>query len=715
MLRPFLRHRLVLALLVASALIGAVCAKLNTSGNLTVAAAETHVLIDDPDVSIIDRQALNGDVDSLQSRAVLYGRAMTTPPVLAAIARRAGVPPGQLSGIARITEGEPHSLLQIGSEERANQIRDSAAPYRLEMQSSPNEPILTIYSVTPSVETARRLADSAVLGLGDYLRQLARQQGFPQRELPVLRQLGDARGGVTNNSARIVIGGVTFITAFALSFVGLLVLIRKPWRRREDESWSASTSQSRLSGRAAADWPHTTRILPWSVAALIAMIWLTPFDRIQLSGGGPIDITLDRIVLPIVAAIWLIALTASPGARPRVRMTRVHLALAVFVACALLSVVLDARYLNHTSDIMLSIKKLPLLISYLSIFVIVASSVRRSEVPAFMKYSLVLAVICGLEVIYEYHAHTNLFVTWTQHLLPRPFELVAASGNLSVTDSLGRLSITGPTEYGVEIIVMMSMVLPIAIFGILDNKVRWRQVAYSVALVVLLSAMFATQRKSALVLPAAVILTLLYFRRRELISLAPLGLVVVVMVALVSPGVIHGVISQFTSPDSTHVATVSDRTADYDAIRPDLWTHILFGRGYGSYDPHTYRVLDSEILGPLVDTGVLGLLAYLLIGVSVILVARKMVSQRDPRWSVPALCGVAAGVCMLVASVLYDFLGFPHGTYTFLYIAGLAVAVVRPGLESVAPPLVSRNHPIRGHTRLQWPAAAVVRRGVPTR
>ena len=211
------------------------------------------------------------------------------------------------------------------------------------------------------------------------------------------------------------------------------------------------------------------------------------------------------------------------------------------------------------------------------------------------------------------------------------------------------------------------------------------------------------------------ILTLAYFRRRELISLAPLGLVVLVMVALVSPGVIHGVITQFTSAGSTHVATVSDRTADYDAVRPDLWTHILLGRGYGSYDPHTYRVLDSEILGPLVDTGVLGLLAYLLIGVSVIVVARKMVSRRDPRWSPPALCGVAAGVCMLVASVLYDFLGFPHGAYTFLYIAGLAVAVVRPGPEPVALPPIPRIHGFRSHARLQRPAPAVARRRVPAR
>ena len=154
MVRLFKRPRLLWALLLTSALIGVVCAKLNTSGNLTVAAAETHVFVDDPGVSIVDRRAVTDDVANLQKRAVLYGRVMTSPAVLAAIAKRAGVPAEQISGIARVTEGEPHSLLQIGSEERANQIRDSSAPYRLELQSSPAEPILAIYSEAPSLDTA---------------------------------------------------------------------------------------------------------------------------------------------------------------------------------------------------------------------------------------------------------------------------------------------------------------------------------------------------------------------------------------------------------------------------------------------------------------------------------------------------------------------------------------------------------------------------------
>jgi small-conductance mechanosensitive channel len=211
--------------------------------------------------------------------------------------------------------------------------------------------------------------------------------------------------------------------------------------------------------------------------------------------------------------------------------------------------------------------------------------------------------------------------------------------------------------------------------------------------------MFATQRKSSLLAPAAVMLTLLYFRRKELLSLAPLGLVIVVLVTAMSPGAIRGVVGQFLRSDNTHVATVSDRTADYDAIRPDLWSHLAFGRGYGSYDHNTYRILDSEILLVGIETGILGLAAFLMIGISVILAARKTVALRDPRWSPAALWGVAAGVCLLVVSTLYDLIGFPHGTCIFLYTAGLVGVVVGRAAEGDPPAPASPygHHALRAH------------------
>ncbi|HEY2654775.1 MAG TPA: O-antigen ligase family protein [Solirubrobacteraceae bacterium] len=695
------RHRLVVALLIVSTLAGALAAKVNTRGDLTVAAATTHLLIDDPNPSIVDRLAIIDDLATLAQRAVLYGRLMTTPPVIADIAKRARLPADQIAGIAKITAGEPHSLLQIRAEERANQIRVSLAPYRLELQPSPTEPVLTIYTETPSVATALDLANASIPGLRDYLRTVARQEHFPLKDIPQLRQLGNARGGVSHSSAKLMIGGLTFATVFLFVFFGLWLPIRRPWRSRKPDPPPSGRTLRVISARSAADWPRTTRLMPWTIALFIAMIWLTPFDRIQLTASGPVNMTLDRLLLPVIAVMWLLARAAGPAARPRVRITKMHVAIAVYVAIALLSVVLDARYINHTGDFMLSIKKLPLLVTYVLLFVLVASSVRRTEVPAFLKYTLVLAVLCGIEVIYEYHFKENLFIVWTQRLIHSPFELTSASDGAELSDSLGRAWVVGPTNYGVELIAMMSTILPVPILGILGTKSRGKQLLYSLAIIVLVSAMFATQRKSALVLPAAVVLMLLYYRRRQLIALAPLAMIMLVMVALISPGIIHGLISQYTAPGSAHVATVSDRTADYDAVRPDVWSHLMFGRGFGSYDPLTYRVLDSEILGPLVETGVFGLLAYLMIGVSLILFARKPAASREPRLSTAALVGVAAGICMLVASVLYDYLGFPHGAYTFLYVAGLAVAAIRPGARGVLQ--IPPKHAARGHARPRRP------------
>ncbi|HEX3803733.1 MAG TPA: hypothetical protein VHV75_12920 [Solirubrobacteraceae bacterium] len=657
---------------------GAFFAVLNTRGNLTVGAATTGVMIDYPNASIVDRNALNADVSTLQDRAELYANLLTTPPVLADVAKHLGVPAGEISGLARVTANIPHSLFQPRSEERASQIVDSLAPYRLELESNPDLPILTIYASAPSAPGAIRLANSAVLGLRDYLRTVAQQEHFPQQDLPQVRQLGDARGGVTNKKARYTIGFLTFVTAFALMFTVLFLLLRRP-RIRRPEHLPGAELRSRLTSSAAADWPRTTRILPWSVALLIGIVWLTPFDKIQLAVSAPVNITLDRIVLPFVALIWLIARASVPGARPRVRGSIVHLALGLYVACAFLSVVLDAHYINQTGDISIAIKKLPLLLSYASVFLIVASSIRPGEVPAFMKYSLGLAVLFAAEIIFEYHFKENLFNVWFSKL-PSPFEFSAPTTD--GLDSLGRLWIEGSSDYGVEAILMMTLVLPVAVIGVLDSKTLRRKALYGMATAILVVAMFATERKSALVVPSAAMLVLLYYRRSQLLKLSPLFLVLLVMVPVLAPGAIHGVLSQVTTPGGTHVATVSDRTADYDAIRPDLWSHLLFGRGYGSFDPATYRVLDSAILSPLVDTGVFGLLAYLSIGTSLVVFARKIARRPEDERSMVAQTAVAGGVCLLVCSTLYDLLGFPHGPYTFFYVAGLAVA----GLGSRAQP-----------------------------
>jgi hypothetical protein len=702
-----MRTSLLLRVVMPSAVVGAVCAALNIGAigpvnprDLQVATATTHYLVDVPDPALVHRRSPPTTLPVLVRRAELVAGLMTSPPVIERIARRADVPAAQIAASNHTTASVPLALSEPGSERRATDIRNSLLPYHIEVQAKQTAPVLDVYVQAPTVGEADRLATATAGGLLEYVRGVAQQQGVA-REPPIrLKELGPSRAGVISGMAKPSIAVLTFLLAFGLSCTALLTFSALRRRIRGSRAAGASDDIAAAGGSdldrwptaergalperssreprlRADDWPRTTRLVPWTIAIFIAVLWLVPFNAIQLKVSLPIDLKFDRLILPFVVGAWLLAVLPGGSMAPRIRLTWIHAAVGAFVASALLSVVLSARYLNQVGELDLSVKQIPLLISYVSLFLIVASGVRRSEVSAFLKYTLVLAVICGAGLIWEYRFKSNPFYNFSNAVLPSFFSV--ADANATAVDVIGRRVVRGPAEVGLEAVTMLSLALAIALVGFLDAQRSGRRALYGLAACILLAATFATFRKSALLAPVSVVLTLAYFRRKHLLKLAPVGLLLIVMVQVLSPGALRSTIAQFFRKDRTAVPTVSDRTADYDAIRPDLWAHPAVGRGYGSYNHETYRILDSEILHRTVETGLLGLAFFLLIPVAVIASARVMVASRDPARARIALVGAAAGACFLVVSTLYDVLSFPHATYIFLYIAGLvAVSIGGP-------------------------------------
>jgi hypothetical protein len=455
-------------------------------------------------------------------------------------------------------------------------------------------------------------------------------------------------------------------------------LPRLPFERIAERARTRS-GLPRVRVRGDGDWPRTTRILPWSLAGMMAIVWLVPFNVIQLSASLPIDLKFDRLVLPFIFLLWVLMLAIGGPLAPRIRMTWIHGAIGAVVAAACLSLVVDARYLNQTLEFLTATKKLTLLLSYALLFVIVASTVRKREVPAFLKYTLILAVLCALGTIWEYRFHYNVFYAWSDKLLPGIFTVGATES--SAVDEIGRRIVLGPGEISLEAAAMMSMGLPIALVGIMHSA-KWRgRLLYGLAASVLLAGAISTYRKTALIAPVGVILTLAYFRRRELVRLAPLAVVVLVSIHLLSPGAFGAIISQLHPHRLGDVSTVSDRTSDYDAVRPDVWTHLAFGRGYGSYEHQTYRVLDMEMLSQLVQVGVVGLTAYIMMILSVLFTARKPIRARTPVDSRVALAAAATAVAFFIVSTLFDVMSFPHCPYILLWMAGLLAVTVSPSSE----------------------------------
>jgi len=660
---------------------------------IQIAAAATHVLVDSPDSWILDQRARTPDFESLSKRAHVFGNLIASVPVRERIARRIGVPVDDIAAVSRLTAGLPATMREPDSEQRVNQIVLSKKRYRIETQSDPARPILHIYTQAPTAPEAERLADFAVVALREQLHDLAVREDVARSRRPIVEELGPARGEVINGGTTIQISGLTFLVVFSIT-CGLLLLsirVRMGWAASAREPSPDKPSPRRLApvanavdgncGHASAggDWPRTTRVLPWLVAWFMVILWLVPFNTTELRATLPFDLTFDRLVLPVIVGVWALALAAGGRAVPRVRITWIHGAVASFAAVVCLGVVVDAHYLNQTLEFSGSTKKLTLIVSYLVLLLMVSSIVRVVEVPAFFKLTLILAVLCALGTIWEYRFQYNVFYDLTDKLLPDMFSVGAAES--AAVDDQGRFLTRGPGEHPLETVAMLSMALPIALVGIMHANRQRTTILYALAACILLAAALSTYRKSALLAPVSVGLTLAYFRRRELLRLAPLAAVAILLINALSPGAIAGILFQL-QPDRLGVGTVSDRTSDYDAIRPDLWTHLAFGRGFGSYDHVSYRILDSEILSRIVDTGILGLLSLVLMIVVIVGSARRLIRWRHSIWSPPALAVAAAAVAYLVLAFLFDVSSFPHTPYILMSLTALlAVVIARPSEE----------------------------------
>ena len=700
--------------------------------DLRNAGAEAHVLIDRQASTVQDRTSTRDDFDSLDRRAVVFANLLASQEVRADAARRLGIDIRQFAGSAPVTVPAPAAFTEPGLERRASGIQFSKARFRIIAEARPLSPEVDIYTAAPTVAQAKRLADATIAAAQRRLHDLTVKAGLDRSRELVVKQLGPARGGSLASHTRAIIAFLTFVVAFAIALGVRLVFIRarmgwgaakraesdepdhepigvsrpvrqggaqvatvkwpaltaahggaaalSPARTLQARLWAARIERARAAARGG-DWPNTTRVLPWMIAAFIVMLWLVPFNSIELSKSTPIDMHLDRLVLPFIVGLWLMAMVVGGRGAPRIRLSWIHAAVGGFIAVAFLSVVLDARYLNETLELVMGLKKLVILVTYGIVFLIVASTVRREEVPAYLKLMLWCAVICSLGIIFEYRTHTNLFYQWTDKLLPGIFRV--DNGGLSF-DDIGRPAVIGPAQLGLEAVGMLTMAVPIAIVGLLQANRPRDRILYGLATIVMMAAAISTYRKSAFIAPIAAMATIAYFRRHDLLRLAPLGLVGLLAVHVISPGALGSVTLQLHSKN-LNVPTVMDRKSDYDAIRPDVWSHLAFGRGFGTYDHTSYRILDSEILMRLVETGVVGLVAYLLMTVSIVLVARRTIRSGHPKWAPIALIGAAAAVGFTTMSSLYDVLSFPHPPYILLCLAGMVAVVAKGTPEEDVP------------------------------
>ena len=100
-----------------------------------------------------------------------------------------------------------------------------------------------------------------------------------------------------------------------------------------------------------------------------------------------------------------------------------------------------------------------------------------------------------------------------------------------------------------------------------------------------------------------------------------------------------------------------------------------------------------ELLRQLIEVGVVGLAAYILMVLSIVGTARAPIRARGPDSRV-ALAAAATAVSFLVVSTLFDVMSFPHCPYILLWMGGLLAVPWAPTSEGTTNP--SRRRVPRG-------------------
>jgi hypothetical protein len=436
-------------------------------------------------------------------------------------------------------------------------------------------------------------------------------------------------------------------------------------------------TNARLSGspRLRDDWPHTRRVVPWLIAVLLVMIYIVPFDSISLPIHLPINSNLDRFVLGGSFLVWL-AVVLAGRSDIRLRRSPMNVAICVFVGICILSIAVNLRSLTWDGELTLSLKEFSLAGSYIALFYICSTTIRSTEVLAFARLLVCLAVITAVGTIYQYRTGTNPFFQIASTIFGGAHVVSAAVGSAAVSASAAgvaaRPAITGPTIHPLADTTLMASAIPFSLAFAAAARRQRELLGWLVAMLVLAGGCVATDRKTALIVPLVSILVLVVYQPRRYTRFWPVLVVAVLLVEVITPHALSRLIYQVGHASSGSSTTT--RTADYPAVVPFVLSHLLVGRGYGSFDPTKYRILDDQMLGWLIEIGVLGALSYLgLMGAAIASahrVARRGIGVGGNMMQ--AVVAVVAGFA--ISNFFYDTFGFRQAPYVFFFVAALGIA-----------------------------------------
>jgi hypothetical protein len=235
-LRELTRRRVAMFLGVIVAGLAATFSVYHLSGgklkprSLQYSSAATSVFVDTPS-SVLGN--LTQSLDPLLARATVYANFMASPTVVSLIGEKAGIPGNQLYAAGPVDPLVPRIVEEPTAVQRNVEITGETNPYRLNFNDDPNLPTIGIYAQAPTTPQSIALAEAAVAALRQYVAELQSKEKISPKSRVIIRQLGNAKGGVVNGGISKALAMMVFLAVFFLWCVLTLVSsrFRETWRQ----------------------------------------------------------------------------------------------------------------------------------------------------------------------------------------------------------------------------------------------------------------------------------------------------------------------------------------------------------------------------------------------------------------------------------------------------------------------------------------------------
>jgi O-antigen ligase len=377
-------------------------------------------------------------------------------------------------------------------------------------------------------------------------------------------------------------------------------------------------------------------------------------------------------ILGLAAAAWWLGvhLDRSRAALRPSQPTRT--AMGAFVLAMLLSYVAAARRPVEALEVSAADRGMILVASWAGLLLLTTDGlVSRRDLLKLLRVLVGCMGFVGLLGILQYVTHTS-YVDQLQ--IPG---LSTGQVLSSVYDRNGFARTAGTASHPIEFGVVLTMMLPLALhFAFTDsNRSRFGRWAPVVAIC---CALPLTMSRSAFLGLAVVIAVLVpsWPHPRRVMALiaigAGLGAVYVML-----PGVLGTMLRLFTGISED--GSARSRTDSYALALEFIRQHLAFGRGLSTFLP-SYRILDNQYLGLLIEAGVVGLVAFLALLVTALVVALRLSrTLPDPSDRSLARSLMATIACAALSCATFDAFGFPQVSGMLFFAIGAIGALIRLG------------------------------------